>query len=90
MRHEYRIEHIDQGFAVYDRWGVRIDVYKTEDDARKEVDEWKHEDDMRETAKHLVDIAVKTLMRVHNADSATARCWILNAAETLRDSERVS
>jgi len=40
MKHEYRIKQTDQGFAVYDRWGVRIDVYKTEDDARKEVDEW--------------------------------------------------
>jgi hypothetical protein len=90
MKHAYRIEQTDQGFAVYDRWGVQIDVYKTEDDARKEVDEWKYEEAMRETAKHLVDIAVKTLMRVHNADPATARCWILNAAETLRDSELVS
>jgi hypothetical protein len=39
------------------------------------------EEKMWETAKLLVDIAVKTQMTIYDVDHETARSWVVRAAE---------
>lgn len=41
------------------------------------------ESQMWQTAQLLVDIAVKSHMKIYDVDEATARDWVLRAAEDL-------
>jgi hypothetical protein len=43
--------------------------------------EFAMEEKMWETAKLLVDIAVKTQMTIYDVDQETARGWVVRAAE---------
>ena len=45
--------------------------------------EFSMENKMWETARMLVDIAVKAQMEIYDVDEKTARDWIVQAAEAL-------
>jgi hypothetical protein len=65
---------------VIDPWGERlVDVFLTEDAARQDIERCKKEDAMYETAKQLVDTAVKAHMEMFGVDRETASCWINSA-----------
>jgi len=46
--------------------------------------EFAMENNMWETAKLLVDIAVKARMTIYDVDRETARDWVVRAAEAVR------
>jgi hypothetical protein len=51
------------------------------DSLEPEKTEFARENKMLETAKMLVDIAVKTQMAIYDVDRQTAREWVVRAAE---------
>jgi len=63
--------------------GERVGTYPTEDAAQQDVERCKREDAMYETAKHLVDAAVKAHMQMHGVDRETARYWISSAMDVV-------
>jgi hypothetical protein len=74
---EYRIEPSGAAFIVIDPWGEKlVDVFPTEDAAKQDIERCKREDEMYETAQQLVDIAIKTHMRMFGVDRQTACYWI--------------
>jgi hypothetical protein len=79
MSTEYRIEPIGNFFIVIDPWGEQVDRYTTEDAARRDIERCKKEDEMWETAKLLVDAAIKAQMQRHDLDRKTAAYWINSA-----------
>ena len=52
------------------------------EEAKQDIDRCKKQDALYETAQHLVDISVKTLMQMHGVDRKTALYWIRSATET--------
>jgi hypothetical protein len=83
MSNDYRIEPAGSQFTVIDPWGEIVNTYATEDAAKEDIERCKREDAMYETAKQLVDFAVKAHMEVFGVDRETARYWIHSAAETV-------
>ncbi len=79
MSIEYKIETVGGQFIVVDPWDEIVDRYPTEDAARQDIERCKKEDAMYETAKLLVDIAVKAHMQMHGVDRETAERWIRDA-----------
>jgi hypothetical protein len=80
MIDNYRVEPAGDHFIVIDPWGERlVNDYPTEEAAEEDIVRCRKEDAMWETAKHLVDIAVKAHMDVHDVDRKTARYWIRSA-----------
>jgi len=63
--------------------GERVGTYPTEDAAQQDVERCKREDAMYETAKHLVDAAVKAHMQMHGVDRETARYLISSAMDVV-------
>ena len=61
----------------------RIIGYATEDAAKKDIERCEREDEMFETAKILVDIAVKAHMKTFGVDRETASYWIRSAADVV-------
>jgi hypothetical protein len=60
MSTEYRIQPCENGFLVIDPWGEQlVHIYPTEDAARQDTERCKKEEAMWETAKLLVDAAIK-------------------------------
>jgi hypothetical protein len=59
-----------------------VDTYATEQAAKQEIERCKKNDEMWETAKLLVDVAVKVHMERFGVDCDTAQYWIQSAAET--------
>jgi hypothetical protein len=83
MSTEYRIEPSGAAFIVIDPWGEKlVNTYPTEDAAQRDIERCQKEDEMWETAKLLVDIAIKTHMQRHGVDRETARYWVNSAMET--------
>jgi len=80
MSTEYRIEPAGNQFSVIDLWGEQVDSYPTEDAARQDIERCKKKDTMRETAKLLVDAAIKAHMQMHDVDRETARYGVFGAA----------
>jgi hypothetical protein len=78
---EPRIELAGPAFIVMDPWGERVNTYPTEDAAKQDIERCKREDAMWETAKLLVDTAIKAHMQMHGVDRETARRLIRDAAE---------
>jgi hypothetical protein len=77
---KYRIESSGNQFTVVDPWGEQlVDTYPTEDAARQDIERCKKEDAMWETAKLLVDAAIKAHMQLHDVDRETASYWINSA-----------
>ena len=82
MTNDYRIEPAGPAFIVIDPWGEQlVNTYPTEDAARQDIERCKKEDAMYETAKQLVDFAIKAHMQVFGVDRETARYWVCSAAE---------
>jgi len=66
---------------VVDPWGEIVNRFSTEDAAQQDIERCKREDRMYDTAKQLVDIAIKAHMQMHCVDRETARYWVSSAAE---------
>jgi hypothetical protein len=80
MTNDCRIEPAGSYFIVIDPWGDRlVHDYATAEAAEREIERCRREDAMWETAKLLVDIAIKAHMDVHNVDQKTASYWIRSA-----------
>jgi hypothetical protein len=83
MSNEYRIEPAGPAFTVVDPWGEQLaNAYPSEDAAKQDIERCMKEDAMYESARLLVDIAVKTHMQMHGVDRETARYWVSSAMET--------
>jgi hypothetical protein len=78
----YHIEVSGKQFAVIDEAGEQVGVYSTEAAAQQDIERCKSEDLLYDTAQQLVDLAVKTLMKMHSIDRQTALYWIRSATET--------
>jgi hypothetical protein len=81
MNTEYRVETAGSQFTVIDPWGEQVDTYATEEAAKQDIERCKMEDAMHETAKQLVDTAVKAHMRMLEVDRETASYWIRSASD---------
>jgi S-adenosylmethionine/arginine decarboxylase-like enzyme len=67
-------------FAVIDPWGEQlVHTYPTLDAARQDIEFCKQEEALWETAKLLVDVAIKAHMQIHEVDRETAAYWINSA-----------
>jgi hypothetical protein len=82
MDAQYRIEPADGNFKVLDPWGeYLVELYPTEDTAKRDIELCKREDAMWETAKALVEEAIKAHMDTFGVDRDTARYWISSASD---------
>jgi hypothetical protein len=80
MSNGYRIEVVGNAFIVTDLRGERlVDVFPTEDAAKQDIERCKKEDAMFETAKQLVDIAIKAPLQMFGVDREAASYWIHSA-----------
>jgi hypothetical protein len=80
MSTEYRMQPCENGFLVIDPWGEQlVNTYSTEDAARQDIERCKKEEAMWETAKLLVDTAIKAHMQIHDVGRETASYWINSA-----------
>jgi hypothetical protein len=79
MTNDYRIESAGSAFILIDDADEQVNTYRTEDAAKKDLERCKREDAMWESAKFLVDIAIKTHMEMYGVDRDTARYWINSA-----------
>lgn len=79
MKYEYRIEPVANAFIVIDDLGEPVGRYPTAEEAQKDIERCKREDAMWESAKLLVDAAVKAHMEMFGVDRETARYWINSA-----------
>ncbi len=84
MSNEYRIEPAGTQFTVIDPWGEQlVNTYPTEEAAKQDIERCKREDRMYETAKQLVDTAVKAHMQMNGVDRETARYWVCSAMDVV-------
>jgi hypothetical protein len=79
MKDDYRIESDGNAFTVIDDVGEEVGTYATKEAADKDIERCKKEDAMWETAKTLVDIAIKTHMQMYGVDRETSHYWISSA-----------
>jgi hypothetical protein len=80
MSRKCRIDVIGDQFTVIDPWGEQlVETYPTEEAARQDIERCQKEDAMWETAKLLVDAAIKAHMQIHDVDRETAAYWINSA-----------
>jgi hypothetical protein len=79
MRYEYRIESVANAFIVIDDLGEPVGRYPTEEAARQDIQRCKREDEMWESAKLLVDAAIKAHMEKHGVGRESAAYWINSA-----------
>ncbi len=83
MSNEYRIEPAGAQFIVVDPAGEIVNRYTTEDAALQDIERCKKEDSMYETAKLLVDTAIRAHMQMFGVDRETARYWVSSASEVV-------
>jgi hypothetical protein len=84
MSTEYRIESSGNTFIVIDPWGEQlVQTYPTEEAAKQDIELCKREDAMWETAKLLIDTAIRAHMQMHDLDRKTARYWISSAMDVV-------
>ncbi len=79
MTNDYRIEPVGSAFIVIDDLGEPVGRYPTEEAAQQDIQRCKREDAMWETAKLLVDVAIKAHMQMHDVDRETSAYWINSA-----------
>jgi hypothetical protein len=80
ISNEYRIKPAGAAFIVIDPWGERlVDDFATKEAAQKDIERCKREDAMYETAKQLVDIAIKAHAKKFGIDRKTATYWVHSA-----------
>jgi hypothetical protein len=69
---------------VTDPWGEQlVDTYPTEDAAKQDIERCKKDDAMYETAKLLLDTAIKAHMEMFGVDRETARYWVCSAMDVV-------
>jgi hypothetical protein len=83
MTNDYRIESVGSAFIVIDDLGEPVGRYPTEDAARQDIERCKREDRMYETAKQLVDTAIKAHMQMFGVDRETASYWVNSAMDVV-------
>jgi uncharacterized protein YcgI (DUF1989 family) len=83
MKHEYRIEPLGTRFRVIDPNGEQVGAYSTEDAAQQDMERCEKEAAMLDTAKLLVNIAVRTYMLTHDVNRETALYWIRSASNVV-------
>lgn len=81
MNTEYRIEPVGNQFIVVDPWDEIAGRYPTEDAAMQDIERCKKDDRMWESAKLLIDTAIKAHMQIHGVDREAANYWVRSAAE---------
>lgn len=81
MATNYRIESAGTQFIVIDGLGEQVGTYPTEDAAKQDIARCEREDAMYETAKQLVDFAIKAHMQIFGVDRAVSRYWIGSAMD---------
>jgi hypothetical protein len=81
MTTEYRIEPDGAEFILIDNEGETVGVYPAIEAAKQVIERCKKDDAMWETAKLLLDTAIKANMQMHGVDRETARCWVTSAGE---------
>ena len=80
MKNEYRIKPAGGAFIVVDPWGEQlVDVFPTEDAAKQDIERYKREDALFETASLLVEISEEVLMQKFGIDRKTAQYWVSSA-----------
>jgi len=73
MKNEYCIEPAGTAFIVIDDAGERVDTYPTKEAAQQDIERCQKEDAMWETAKQLVDTAIKAHMQMFGVDREAAQ-----------------
>ncbi len=68
---------------MIDAAGEQVDTYLTKEAAERDIERCKKEDQMYETAKQLVDSAIKAHMQMFEIDRETSRYWIRSASEVV-------
>jgi hypothetical protein len=81
MTPKYRVVPDHSKFLVTDNGGEIIDVCNTVQDAKRRIAVYKKNDFMWDTARLLVNKAVKAHMKIHTVDHRTSRHWIREAAD---------
>jgi hypothetical protein len=81
MANEYRMRPDGPHFLIIDHAGERVGAYRTEREAKHEMDVCLSDDIMWESARLLVRNSVDAFMKMRNVDSRTAQCWIREAAD---------
>ena len=81
MANEYRIKPEGPQLLIIDQTGEMVGVFKTEREAKSEIDVCMSDDLMWDSARQLVKISVDSFMKMRNVDSRTARHWIREAAD---------
>jgi len=83
MGTEYRIESAGTQFIVIDPAGEQVDTYPTQEAAKQDLERCKKDDSIWETAKLLVEIAIKAHMQMFGVDRETARYWVRSASDVM-------
>ena len=83
MSTEYHIEPDGSQFILIDDLGEQVGTYPTADAAKQDIERCKREEAMYETAKQLVDTAIKAHMETFGVDRETATYWIRSASEAV-------
>jgi hypothetical protein len=65
--------------------GRAFGEHPTEQAAQQDIERCKREDAMYDTAKLLVDIAIKAHMEKFKVDRETARYWVSSAMEVVTE-----
>jgi hypothetical protein len=81
MSAKCRIESAGSQFTIIDACGDQVGIYPTEEAARQAVERRRKQDAMLETAKLVLENAVKSHMQIHGVDHDTALYWIRIASE---------
>jgi hypothetical protein len=81
MDTEYRIESVGSQYIVVDPWDEIVGRFSSEEEAQKNIERCKREDAISDTARLLVDNAIRAHMQLHGVDRDTARRATRDAAE---------
>jgi len=76
LKKEYSIRHYGSQFMLIAPCGEQVGVYPTEEAARQDIERFRTES-MSQTAKILVENAIRAQMQLHGVDSETARQSLL-------------
>jgi hypothetical protein len=72
MNTEYRIEPVGSQFIVVGPWDEIVGRYTSAEEAQQNIERFKKEHAVSETAHLLVENAVKALMQLNGVDRDTA------------------
>jgi hypothetical protein len=72
VNNDYRIESLGIHFTVIDPAGEQVDTYSTKEAAEGDIECCKKDDKMYESAKQLVDTAIRPHMQMFEVDRETA------------------